>query len=207
MSCLGINSKLETHAQVFLCDWKDSRQNDGTFIKWSNHLVEILNIEDELLNKEGDFDPVDDDSYELIEKFCIRRLIKQFSNTSKDINLLELIKKRKNSFWFEKHKHAYHAIELAIQLLSLIKSTDLKVTSFEKGVKDYCTNWWRIDRTYRCCVFHIRSYGQPGLMKPLREWVENQYVNNALRPLTNNWSDQINELSNWSSKTLQRQRN
>jgi uncharacterized protein (TIGR02687 family) len=40
----------------------------------------------------------------------------------------------------------------------------------------------------------------------LREWLENQYVNNVLLPLTNRWSDQVTQLSSWSSSSLSRQK-
>ena len=95
---------------------------------------------------------------------------------------------------------------MAVELRNLIIENDLKVQSFENGLQNYCNNWWRIDRTYRCCVFHTRSYGQPGLMKPLKEWVENQYLNNALRPLTNQWSDHVKDLRHWSSVNLHSQK-
>ena len=202
VSCLSNKGHLESHAQVFLSDWKDSRQNDNSFIKWSNFISKILRIEDDLLDQEDEFNPLEDDCYELIELFCIRRLIKQFSNLNDNSVLLERINQRKNSFWYKKHIHAYEAIKLAVELRNLIIGNDLKVQSFENGLHQYCNNWWRIDRTYRRCVFHTRSYEQPGLMKPLKEWVENQYINNALRPLTNNWSDQVKDLTHWSSVNL-----
>ena len=206
VSCLGNNGHLESHAQVFLSDWKDSRQNDNSFIKWSKFLSELLKIEHNLLDQKDEFNPHEDDCYELIELFCIRRLIQQFSNLNDSSELLERINLRKNSFWYEKHSHAYDAIRLAVELRNLIIENDLKVQSFENGLQKYCNNWWRIDRTYRCCVFHTRSYGQPGLMKPLKEWVENQYLNNALRPLTNQWSDHVKDLSHWSSVNLHSQK-
>ena len=167
VSCLGNNGHLESHAQVFLSDWKDSRQNDKSFIKWSKFLSELLKIEHNLLDQIDEFNPLEDDCYELIELFCIRGLIQQFSNSNDNSELLERINQRKNSFWYKKHSHAYDAIRLAVELRNLIIENDLKVQSFENGLQQYCNNWWRIDRTYRCCVFHTRSYRQPGVMKPL----------------------------------------
>jgi uncharacterized protein (TIGR02687 family) len=70
----------------------------------------------------------------------------------------------------------------------------------------YCNCWWRLDQAYRRCIFHARTYQQPGLLKPLRDWLEAQYVNNVLLPLTNRWSDQVAGLSSWGSSTLPRQK-
>jgi uncharacterized protein (TIGR02687 family) len=80
------------------------------------------------------------------------------------------------------------------------------VPGFEEGLQRYCNGWWRLDQAYRRCIFHARTYQQPTLFKPLREWLENQYVNNVLLPLTNRWSDQVSQLSSWSSNAMPRQK-
>ena len=42
-------------------------------------------------------------------------------------------------------------------------------------------------------------------MKSLRSWMEKQYVNNVLLPLTNHWSERVSEMSSWSCKALEPQ--
>jgi uncharacterized protein (TIGR02687 family) len=119
---------------------------------------------------------------------------------------LEAIRNRKLSCWFEKHQHGYLALDQAITFRALLAKADLAVPSFEDGLQRYCTGWWRLDQAYRRCIFHARTYQQPGLLKPLRDWLEAQYVNNVLLPLTNHWSDQVSRLDSWSSQHLARQR-
>jgi uncharacterized protein (TIGR02687 family) len=113
---------------------------------------------------------------------------------------------RATSCWYEKHRHGYQALEHAITFRSLLAKADLQVPSFEEGLQRYCNGWWRLDQAYRRCIFHARTYQQPGLLKPLRDWLEAQYVNNVLLPLTNRWSDQVAGLSSWGSSTLPRQK-
>jgi uncharacterized protein (TIGR02687 family) len=88
----------------------------------------------------------------------------------------------------------------------LLAKADLQVPNFEEGLQRYCNGWWRLDQAYRRCIFHARTYQQPGLLKPLRDWLEAQYVNNVLLPLTNRWSDQVAGLTSWGSSTLPRQK-
>ena len=193
---------LQPHARVFLSIWKDSLKNRKAFEQWSDHLAGVLRVEDHLLDPPTDFDPGDDDSYELIERFSIRRLLERFEGEASDQELLGLIRSRAASCWFENHQHGYNAIEQAITFRSLLAKEDLQVPSFEEGLQRYCNGWWRLDQAYRRCIFHAHAYQQPGLLKPLREWLENQYVNNVLLPLTNRWSDQVSQRTTWSSNEL-----
>lgn len=201
-SCVPPKGDLESHARVFLSSWKDSVKSRSAFEQWSNHLADQLNVETFLLDPPKGFDPGDDDSYQLIEQFCIRRLLERFHATATDGELQETIRQRSSSCWFEQHEHGYRAIEQALQFRSLLAQADLQVPSVDEGLKRYCNSWWKLDQAYRRFTFHERSYSQPGLMKSMRNWMEKQYVNNVLLPLTNHWSERVSEMSSWSCEAL-----
>ena len=204
-SCVGPKGDLETHARVFLSSWKDSVKSRTAFEQWSNHLAGQLNVETFLLDPPKGFDPEDDDSYQLIEQFCIRRLLERFHATANDAELKETIRQRNSSCWFAQHEHGYRAIEQALKFRTLLDKADLQVPSIDEGLKRYCNSWWKLDQAYRRFTFHERSYSQPGLMKSMRNWMEKQYVNNVLLPLTNHWSERVTEMSSWSCKALEPQ--
>jgi len=206
VSSIGPSGELLPHAQVFLSIWKDSRGSKPAFEQWSDHLVGVLRVEEQLNDAPDSYDPDDDDSYELIERFVLCRLLQRFQGDASDAELLETIRNRTSSCWFEKHQHGYSALEQAIRFRGLLDKADLQVPSFEEGLQRYCKGWWRLDQAYRLCIFHARTYQQPGLLKPLRDWLEAQYVNNVLLPLTNRWSDHVAGLSSWGSSTLPRQK-
>jgi uncharacterized protein (TIGR02687 family) len=216
VSSIGAPGGLQPHAYVFLSIWKDSLSARGAFERWSDHLAGVLRVEDQLNDAPDSYEPGNDDSFELIERFLLCRLLKRFQGDASDsgpggqhasdAKLLEVIRDRTTSCWFEKHQHGYRALEEAITFRSLLAKVDLSVPSFEEGLQRYCNGWWRLDQAYRRCIFHSRAYQQPGLLKPLRDWLEAQYVNNMLLPLTNHWSDQVRGLSRWGSSTLPRQR-
>jgi len=205
VSTIGPAGELQPHARVFLSIWKDSLKGRAAFEQWSDHLAGVLRIEEQLNDAPESYDAGDDDSYELIERYVLSRLLRRFQADAPDAELLESIRQRSTSCWFEKHQHGYRALEQAISFRQLLSKVDLQVHSFEEGLQRYTNSWWRLDQAYRRCIFHARTYQQPGLFKPLREWLESQYVNNVLLPLTNRWSDQVSQLNAWSSSTLPRQ--
>jgi len=219
VSTVGPAGNLKPHGRVFLSVWKDSLSNRAAFERWSDHLAAVLRVEEQLNDAPERYDPGDDDTYELIERFVLSRLLQRFkadtpnngnhhagSQCASDAELQETIRNRSTSCWFDKHQHGYRALEQAITFRSLLVKVDLQVPSFDEGLQRYCNGWWRLDQAYRRCIFHARTYQQPGLLKPLRDWLENQYVNNVLLPLTNRWSDQVSQLSAWNATVLPRQR-
>lgn len=206
VSRIGPSGELLPHARVFLSIWKDSLSSRPAFEQWSDYLAGTLRVEDQLNDAPDSYDPDDDDSYELIERFVLSRLLQRFQGDASDGELLDAIRGRSSSCWFEKHLHGYRALEQAITFRGLLAKADLAVPSFEEGLQRYCSSWWRLDQAYRRCIFHARTYQQPTRFKPLREWLESQYVNNVLLPLTNRWSDQVSQLSNWSSNAMPRQK-
>lgn len=206
VSSIGPAGELQPHGRVFLSIWKDSLKGRAAFELWSDHLACVLRVEEQLNDAPDSYEPGDDDSYELIERYVLSRLLHRFQADAADAELLETIRNRSTSCWFDKHQHGYRALEQAITFRQLQSKADLQVPSFQEGLQRYCNSWWRLDQAYRRCIFHARTYQQPTLFKPLREWLENQYVNNVLLPLTNRWSDQVSQLSTWSSSTLSRQK-
>ena len=206
VSSIGPSGELLPHARVFLSIWKDSLSSRPAFEQWSDHLAGVLRVEHQLNDAPDTYDPDEDDSYELIERFVLSRLLQRFHGDDSDTQLLETIRARATSCWFEKHQHGYSALEQAITFRGLLAKADLQVPNFEEGLQRYCNGWWRLDQAYRRCIFHARTYQQPGLLKPLRDWLEAQYVNNVLLPLTNRWSDQVAGLTSWGSSTLPRQK-
>jgi len=206
VTSIGTAGNLLPHAKVFLSIWKNSHITRPTFEQWSAHLAGLLRVDEQLNNAPENYEPGDDDSYELIERFVLRRLLQRFQSDTTDADLLDTISNRSSSCWFGKHQHGYRALEQAITFRGLLAKADLQVPSFDEGLQRYCNSWWRLDQAYRRCIFHARMYQQPGLLKPLRNWLEAQYVNNVLLPLTNRWSDQVAGLTSWGSITLPRQK-
>ena len=74
----GPHGELLPHARVFLSIWKDSLSAGAAFEQWSDHLAGVLRVEEQLNDAPDSYDPDDDDSYELIERFVLSRLLQRF---------------------------------------------------------------------------------------------------------------------------------
>jgi uncharacterized protein (TIGR02687 family) len=196
---------LQPHARVFLSFWKDSVSSRPAFEAWSSHLADTLQIKAQLADA-SDTLLGDDDTFEAFDRFTIHHLVQGFQADEPASKLLERLRIRRSSTWFEKHRRGYEAIEQAIQLRSLLTNVDLDVASVDVGLQLYAERWWRIDLAYRLCIANLRAYSQPGLMESLKGWVENHYVNNFLLPLSDHWSDHVGKLTTWHTNALPRQR-
>jgi len=196
---------LQPHSRVFLSFWKDSVSSRSSFEAWSSHLANTLQIEGQLADA-SDPQLGDDDTFEVFDRYTLHRLVQGFQADEPADKLLERLRIRRNSTWFEKHRRGYQAIEQAIQLRSFLTSVDLGVASIDVGLQLYVDRWWRIDQAYRLCIANLRAYAQHKLMQGLKGWVENHYVNNFLLPLSDHWSDHVYKLTTWQAGALPRQR-
>jgi hypothetical protein len=89
VSSIGPSGELLPHARVFLSIWKDSLSSRPAFEQWSDHLAGVLRVEDQLNDAPDNYDPDDDDSYELIERFVLSRLLQRFQGDASDAELLD----------------------------------------------------------------------------------------------------------------------
>ncbi len=200
---------LRPHVKVFLQRWKDSRDNMTAFEAWSDALARELHVTNALerLDKQGDVSVLEDaDVFEAFDKAVILHLCKAFAANAPAAKLRETILTRRGSFWNAKHEHGYKALEQAVQLRELLASAELTVESIDAGLRAYTGGWWRIDTAYRRCIWHLRKYGQPGVMAQVSNWIEKAYLCNYLQPLTDRWGDKVVELETWGSELLLHQR-
>ena len=78
VSSIGPAGYLFPHDRVFLSIWKDSLSARGAFQTWSARLATVLRVEEQLNEAPDSYNPGDDDSYELIERFVLSRLLQRF---------------------------------------------------------------------------------------------------------------------------------
>jgi uncharacterized protein (TIGR02687 family) len=197
---------LQPHSRVFLQRWKDSQSHNPCFRQWSARLEGDLNISSRLDAVGERADPGEADAFEIYDKFVIHRLCKSFGAGVQADTLRKQIQSRRQSFWYSVHEHGYQAIYHAVELRDLLASAELNVESIDAGLERYRATWWKIDRAYRLCCFHLRRYGQVNVMEQLDEWIGKSYVNNFLLPLADRWSDRVRELPSWTCAALLPQR-
>lgn len=197
---------LRADTQVFLQRWKDSREHADTFRAWSAAMQRRLHIVNALEAHGDDVDLADCDTFEVFDKFVIKRLCAAFARNVSATELRASVAQRRATFWRDEHADGYAALDQAIALRALLAAVDLSVGSIDEGLTRYTTTWWRIDQAYRRCVWHLRRYNQTKVMDPVSTWVERNYVNNFLLPLADRWGDQVVQLAAWKCDTLLPQR-
>lgn len=194
------------HALVFLRRWQDSQKHSPSFRLWSAQLEGELQIATALDAERGAPELGTWDTFEIFDKFMLHRVCEAFANGAAAADLRGIIQERRSSFWYSEHEHGYAAVEQAIELRELLASAELTMQSVSDGVSRYVASWWRIDRAYRRCAYHLRRYGQMQVLEPVWQWVEKRYVNNFLLPLSDRWSDHVAPLERWACDGLNPQR-
>ncbi len=197
---------LHPHARVFLRRWQDSQKHCESFRSWSRQLEVELQVAATLDALDGPATLGEWDTFELFEKFTLHRLCTSFAKGAPATELHATVEERRHSFWYPEHEHGYRALEHALELRELLAAAELAMESVAQGVSRYMANWWRIDRAYRRCVYHLRRYGQVQVTEQVSQWVEKAYLNNFLLPLSDRWSDRVAALQHWSCEGLPAQR-
>ncbi|MFZ4715529.1 MAG: BREX-1 system phosphatase PglZ type A [Bacteriovoracaceae bacterium] len=200
-------SKLNNNAYVFMRNWKNNRHRISDFEILSKHFEQILDVGHDLENRSYK-ELQDCDYFELVDKRILSLLVSDLTN--KTINPIEcdaFIRARNSTHWYKDHiKEVYEAIHHAAQFFNLLHGVSLTISNFSDGFKKYTENWYKIDLNYRKFIYFTRKSGQASVLRPLIDQVENQYTNNFLGKLNNEWQPHIDSLETWESSGVSVQR-
>ena len=142
---------------------------------------------------------MEDDLYRLTEKKVITELIRQLENdTIAQEEVVQIVKKRENKYWFHEHQTFYAAIKNAAALISFVNSQlPGEFKDFKEGVLSYVENLYKADFYYRKFIFEYRKTKQNRVLEPLAKKIEKEYSNEWLMPLNNQWQSVIDKLEKW----------
>ncbi|MCK4822436.1 BREX-1 system phosphatase PglZ type A, partial [bacterium] len=203
---LGENYVMTPDTLVFLSRWKDSRKHYNSFEKLSNQSADILNIAQDLIQREIK-QITTLDYFRLIDQRILSELVRNVvDKTISEPEFESLIRSRKESYWYKDFKNEYEAVKHGFRLLGLLDKTDLNVDSIDDGLRRYSKNWFKLDQHYRKFIYHYQSSRQISLLEKLNEQVENQYVNNFLLKINNNWQKVVDQCDKWSTTDFNLQR-
>lgn len=203
---LGENYVMTPDAVVFLSRWKDSRKHYSSFEKLSNQYADILDIEQDLIQREIKQIKILD-YFRLIDQRILSELVRNVvEKTISEPEFESLVRSRKDSYWYKNFQNEYEAVKNGFRLLGLLDKTDLNVDSIDDGIRLYSKNWFKLDQHYRKFIYHFQSSRQISLLQKLNEQVENQYVNNFLLKINNNWQKVVDQCDKWSTTDFNLQR-
>lgn len=191
--------RLNDEALVFLKRFKDSRQNGNAFETCSDMVADTLgNAITEVLAK-CDLSVISSlDVFKEIDRYILTALANGIiSRTLPAVECSNIIRERRQTFWYKKLEHAYLALDYASMFLSVQNATKITVDSLANGFECYTKQYFQLDQLYRKFIYHANAANQNDLLKNIYELVENFYSNNFLLPLSNLWQDKLSAYGTW----------
>jgi uncharacterized protein (TIGR02687 family) len=205
-SAVGGGAILDPEALVFFRRWKNNRNEGEAFAVLSAEYAEALGVAQDLAKR--DFRTlIEVDYFEEVDRAIIRALVHEVgSQTVAQGDVLNWIRQRRQSHWFESYRDLYEAIGFAAEFQQAMAQVTLGMTSLAEGVERYAKNWFRIDQLYRKFIWRMQKSGQATLMRELFEQVENHYVNSYLLRLSEAWQTHVDGAETWSAPPVPAQR-
>ena len=199
-------ANLSTEARLFFDRWKSNIHCVDDFRTLSGRFASVLSIDDIAARLEPSVIQ-SEDSFETFERAVIRKLAADVKDRLLPyLDVKKTIDQRRQSSWFRGYEHVYASIEHAARFFDLLSRTSFHIKSIDHGISQYTQTWYELDQAYRAHIYHAGQIR--GLEPPvhLTHEVENQYLNDFLTRLNNEWQARINSLESWveSSHLLQR---
>ena len=192
-------AEMNKEALIFLNRWKDSVQGQKSFNNLAQQFEKTLVIENKL-SKLPIKDLLKIDIFKSIDHLILDSMMETLLDQSLSVEAChEIISQRKVTHWFTGEiAAAYHALEKATSLLSLIRTANFQIKDFVDGFTRYTKEWFRIDQLYRGYIFQMRQSKKTMFFGRLNELVEAHYCNNYLLPQNNNWQLIVDQTLNWN---------
>lgn len=183
----------EVECNLFLENWfRDNRLVDY-YKQISNEIEKDFKIAEnitdwtDIIRENPEFQVL-----EIFDKSLISYFVNSFETLKCDDK--KIIDKRKDTLFYEKYKSIYEAIYWAIELNNLVRNTNIPDQKPKEFIKNYASNYYRIDKAYRKFYYYCQLSNNRYLDR-VRDIVEKAYVNNFLDTSCSKFSKQINELS------------
>ena len=90
----------------------------------------------------------------------------------------------------------------ASEFLFTSSNLNLVLDSFDIYVETYSSTLFKIDQLYRKFIFYYQKSSQPTLLGDINNLIENQYANEFLLKINNNFQKSIDKLDYWETNAL-----
>ena len=204
----SINKKgsLNKNSILLLQRWKNNRNNNEIFEGLSSEFQNILKIR-ESINNQNYRDLLEFDFFEEIDRFIIKSVIDEIKEkTISNIEVIKILKERQKTYWYKKFKNIYNTLMYASEFLFTISNLNIETNSFDMSIEIYSSTLFKIDQLYRKFIFYYQKSSQPTLLGDINNLIENQYANEFLLKINNNFQKSIDKLDYWETNALNSQR-
>jgi len=208
---VGESSRLNGDALVFLKQWRDSVRHQWAFGELSAKCAEILSIEQDLQGRDYR-SLLGVETFELVDKKILSDLVRDVAErTIAGAEVEKLIRRRRQSHWYDKYEHEYAAVEEAAACMDALERVDLTVPTAHGGgvagvvagvVERYARVWCQLDQGYRKFIYHVRQSRRATLFDALAQKVENLYTNAYVLKVNNQWQAVVDDLDAWDERSV-----
>ena len=200
------NGTLNEEALLLFKRWKNNKNNFGIFEGLSKEFEKVLKIKENIINLNFK-ELLDFDFFKEIDCFIIKNLVIQIKEkTISNIEVIRILEERRKTYWFDEHQNIYFSLLYASEFLDAISNLNLNKYEFNEYLNVYSRSLFKIDQLYRKFIFYYRKSSQPTLLGDINNLIENQYVNEFLLKVNNDFQKNIDELNSWESKSIDSQR-
>lgn len=180
---------------VFINHFMNHSIDSKVYDKLANKVEGKLNINEYI--KEWDIDNyIKCDTFKIFDITIIDKLTKQLLNDIEDYDRYKhIISERKKLHWFKNFEQQYEVLNAAIELFKVKKELGGVIrqhTSYE-FIDKYAKEYYIIDKSYRKFYAAFDRLEDKENLMPLRDKIENTYVNWYLDELSIKWSNSIND--------------
>lgn len=197
---MGKSGRLEKAAGLLLNRWKDSQKHSASFESLSNQFARDLGISEKLQHQSiSDLQGMD--LFKLVDERILELLMDAVqARTISESTVSEIVRRRSATHWFKPYfESSYLAVLAASNLLQSITNLDFNIVSISAGLNKYINTYAKVDQYYRTFIYYMRKSRQSTFFNKLAKLVENQYVNNFLNPLNNNWQLVVDAHPTWEA--------
>ena len=209
-SCFNLsihkNGNLNKEALLLFQRWKNNKNNFDIFEGLSKEFEKVLKVKENIINLNFK-ELLDFDFFKEIDCFIIKNLVNQIKEkTISNIEVIRILEERRKTYWFDEYQNIYFSLLYASEFLDAISNLSLDKYEFNEYLNVYSRSLFKIDQLYRKFIFYYQKSSQPTLLGDINNLIENQYVNEFLLKVNNDFQKNIDELNSWESKSINSQR-
>ena len=191
---------LTNEADIFMHDWRDSRQHGDMYKVWATQLEKELGIK-QLLQERRIEDLISIETFPCVDMVIAQYLQMEVINGTMAVEKFEsIVDERENRLFFGVAEHTLKALLEARRTLEDIdqKMNGLIINSPEEGFGLYINELYTIDLNYRHYIREAsKAECKPEFLSKITDMVQRAYTNSYLMQLANKWQPIVDSMDNW----------
>lgn len=199
---------LNREAQLFVSHWMENAKYHLTFETLSEKISNLTKFRDDKLRKYNYKELQKCDVFRDIERKVIFDLVSGLKNRIISYQeVIEVVENRRNKYWYKYFENIYLTLHYTSELINLIQNGNFEINSMKDGYDKYIKSFYKVDHTYRKCVFHYNNSEDTKILKDLSDIFENFYTNGFLIKINDNWQKYVDNCNDWKIENVISQRN